>query len=183
MIVAAAALVALAACSSGDDSGESVSAPTSGSAVSPEPPPAPLREDGRMPEETFAEFTALDQEVADGIAQWSADAAACTKLGTDGDLPGFRDCIANVLTEADEALSNAGSNTGAVSAQVSAECLAAAQTYAMALANLRAAASLARGFADSLDVKSMPAALRSLAKGRKAYKTASTQVRGACKPS
>ena len=136
-----------------------------------------------MPEETFDEFTALDQEVADGIAQWSADAAACTKLGTDGDLPGFRDCIANVMTQADEALSNAGSNTGAVSAQVSAECLTAAQTYAMALVNLRAAASLARGFADSLDVKSMPAALQSLAKGRKAYKTAGTQVRTACKPS
>ncbi len=70
-----------------------------------------------------------------------------------------------------------------MSAEVSAECLTAAQTYALALTNLRAAAALARGFADSLDVKSMPGALQSLAKGRKAYKTASTQVRAACKPS
>ncbi len=136
-----------------------------------------------MPDEEFAQFTAFDDDVASGLTEWQADARECTALGKSGDLDGFRECVGNVWTEANDALSKAGSNTAALSDEVATECRAAAEKYTTALTNLRAAAALARGFADSLDVKSMPGALRSLAKGRKAYETASTQVRAACKPS
>lgn len=184
-VIAAAALLAVTACSSGDDNGATESLPVERtvSAAGETPPPPPAREDGRMPDEAFARFTTMDADVAAGIPQWSADATECTNLGKGGDLEGFRDCIGDVWAQADEALSKAGSNAAAESGEIAAECLEATTAYAAAISNLRTATALARGFADSLDVKSMPAALQTLAKGRKAYTTAGAQVRAACKPS
>jgi hypothetical protein len=136
-----------------------------------------------MPEEAFDRFTALDDDVAAGVAEWSTDARACMTLGAAGDLPGFRDCLGNVWTEADSTLAKAAANVSTESGEVSAECLDAATKYATAISNLRTAAALARGYADSLDVRSMPGALKGLAKGRKAHAKASARVRAACEPS
>ncbi len=182
LVVATAALLALAACSSDETStgAESAASPPPAAGVSTE---APETGTGPMSGPEFEEFTALDADVVAQLESWAAARTDCTALGADGDLEGFRECITNAVTEARKSLTTAGSTAQALYAEVGEACLAAATAYSQALGQLAAATSLAQGFADSLDVQSMPLAFQSVAKARKAYAKASAGVRDACKPS
>ncbi len=131
----------------------------------------------------FEEFTALDADVVAELDRWAAARTDCVALGADGDLEGFRECITDAVTAAQKSVAAAGSTTQALYAEVGEDCLAAATEYSQALGQLSAAATLAQGFADSLDVKSMPLAFTSVTKARKAYAKAGARVREACKPS